>query len=300
VSSSIGQISELARASTQMSDFRSFIDYPDTANRGDGLALPPLDAAPEIRLADVSYTYPGSGSPVLEDINVTIRAGERIAIVGANGAGKTTLVSLICGLLHPTTGRLTVSGLNISEFNRDEYFRMISAVFQDIHLLIGSIANNVSQQPDHKTDRDRVEDCLTKAGLRGKVDSLPGGAGTLLDSEVNEDALDLSGGERQKLALARALYKDAPIIILDEPTAALDPIAENEMYQQYAELTGTKTSMYISHRLASTRFCDRILFIDGGRITEEGSHEFLMEQDGKYAEMFAVQAGYYQEDFARL
>jgi len=214
-------------------------------------------------------------------------------VVGLNGAGKTTLIKLICGLYRPQAGKVTLAGTDQTAYNRDEYFTMFSPVFQDIYLLTTTIAGNVSQQALEQTDRGKVEHCLKLAGLYDKAASLPKGMDTLLVREVYSEAVELSGGEMQKLALARALYKDAPVIILDEPTAALDPIAESEVYRQYASLTEGKTSVYISHRLASTRFCDRILLIDGHKIAEEGTHDELIQQGGKYAEMFNVQASYY-------
>jgi ABC-type multidrug transport system fused ATPase/permease subunit len=186
--------------------------------------------------------------------------------------------------------------VDISKYNRDGYFSLFSTVFQDIHLLTCDIAGNISQAPPETTDYQKVEKCLRLSGLLDKVQSLPAREKALLVREVYDDAIELSGGEKQKLALARALYKDAPVIILDEPTAALDPIAESEVYQKYAELTKGKTSIYISHRLASTRFCDRIFFIDNHRIAEVGSHDELMRLGGKYAQMFEVQAQYYQEE----
>jgi ABC-type multidrug transport system fused ATPase/permease subunit len=295
VSGIILQSSDLMRASSELTDYRTFIELPDKSNTGPGAPLPPKDRAPAITLSNVGYTYPGADSPALEDINLEIKSGERIALVGANGAGKTTLIKLICGLYKPKTGTIAVDGTDITAFNRDKYFGMLSAVFQDIHLLTTSIAGNVSQQTPEKTDRPKVERCLKLAGLYEKVSSLPDGMDTLLVREVNEKAIELSGGELQKLALARALYKDAPIIILDEPTAALDPIAENEVYRQYAELTKGKTSIYISHRLASTRFCDRVLFLGDHKITEEGTHEELIRKGGRYAEMYEIQASYYSD-----
>jgi ABC-type multidrug transport system fused ATPase/permease subunit len=280
---------------SELGDFRTFLDYPDESNRGQGAPLPTLTAAPAIRLENVSYTYPEADSPALEGINLTIKPGERIAIVGANGAGKTTLIKLICGLYKPATGRVFVADTDIAAFNRDEYYGMIAAVFQDIHLLAVSVAGNVSQRIPEETDRARVEDCLSRAGLTDKMKTLPDGIDTLLVRQVDSKAIELSGGETQKLALARALYKEAPIIILDEPTAALDPIAESETYMRYAELTEGKTSIYISHRLASTRFCDRILLLDGHRIAEQGTHDELLALGGKYTEMFQLQASYYSD-----
>jgi ABC-type multidrug transport system fused ATPase/permease subunit len=279
-----------------MSDINAFLNYPNTMNTGKGIPLPKADELPpSIELRDLEYTYPNADKPALKDINLKIKPGERIAVVGANGAGKTTLVKLISGLYMPTKGSVYLNNHSFAEYNRDEYYSLFSTVFQDIHLLTTDISGNISQQPPELTDMKKVDYCLRMSGLDSKMDSLPEKEKSLLVRSVNENAIELSGGEKQKLAMARALYKDAPVIILDEPTAALDPIAENEVYQKYAELTAGKTSIYISHRLASTRFCDRILFIDGNTIAEQGSHDELMAQKGLYANMFDVQASYYQD-----
>ena len=213
---------------------------------------------------------------------------------GLNGAGKTTLVKLICGFLDPTEGRVLLDGKDIRLYNRSDYYTLFAAVFQDFSLLAGSIAVNIAQS-EIDIDMDRVKECIEKAGLRAKVESLTVGYETLLNREVYEDAIQLSGGETQRLMLARALYKDAPFIVLDEPTAALDPIAESELYHKYHNLTGNKSSIYISHRLASTRFCDRIIMIGEAGISEEGTHEQLLKAGGKYAELFEVQSRYYRE-----
>ncbi|MDR0670382.1 MAG: ABC transporter ATP-binding protein/permease [Treponema sp.] len=295
ISGLVSRTSDLLRASSELGDLRVMLDLSDVSNTGPGAPLPPADRAPELRLEDLSYTYFAADSPALEHINVTIKPGERIAVVGVNGAGKTTLVKLIAGLYRPTSGRILLAGRDIARYNRDDYFSLVTAVFQDIHFLAASIAGNVSQKPPEHTSRERAAECLRLAGLEDKVRTLPDGMDTLLVRQVHDTAIELSGGEQQKLALARALYKDSPLIILDEPTAALDPIAENEMYRHYARLTQGKTSIYISHRLASTRFCDRILFLDKHCIAEEGTHEELMEKGGKYAEMFSIQASYYKK-----
>jgi ABC-type multidrug transport system fused ATPase/permease subunit len=287
---------DLARACIEMDDCVVALDFADKMNTGVGVPLPSgKDLPPSIELKGVGYTYPGSDKPALKDINVSIQAGEKIAIVGANGAGKSTLVKLICGLYLPTEGEILLNGLPIKSYNRDDYYKLFSAVFQDIHMLSVSIAENISQQTFENTDFDKVMQSIKHVGLTEKLNSLPDKENTLLVRAVNPDATELSGGEKQKLAMARAIYKDAPVLILDEPTAALDPIAENEVYLKYAELTEGKTSVYISHRLASTRFCDRILLLDGSELTEEGSHDELMAIDGTYANMFMVQASYYQE-----
>lgn len=290
------QTSELLRASSEMSDIRKYFNVPDVSNTGKGEDLPKADALPPgLSLHTVSYRYPEATVHALENITITINPGERIAIVGANGAGKTTLVKLICGLYKPSKGKIRLNGTEIGLFNRDEYFTLFSTIFQDIHLLSCDIAGNISQAPPEMTDNEKVINCLKLSGLYDKVQALKDRERTLLVRRVNDDAIELSGGEKQKLALARALYKDAPVIILDEPTAALDPLAENEFYQKFNELIKNRTAIYISHRLASTRFCDRILLIENHSILESGSHDQLMALNGKYAEMFHIQAHYYQK-----
>jgi len=282
--------------SSKIGDLRDFLDCPNRMNTGAGCPLPPLDKPPGITLTNVSYTYPGAEKPALRDVNLTIAPGERIAIVGANGAGKTTLIKMLCGLYTPTTGEIQLDGKAVPEYNRDEYYSLFSTVFQDIHLTTTGIIGNVSSLPPEDTCREKLNQTLRLAGLHDKVSSLPLKENTGIVRRTDETAIELSGGEKQKLALARALYKDAPVIILDEPTAALDPIAENEVYQKYAELTHGKTSLYISHRLASTRFCDRILFIENNTIAEVGAHDQLMAKAGGYAHMFNIQASYYNEE----
>ena len=241
-----------------------------------------------------SFRYPGTDKDTLTNINLTLHPGEKLAVVGLNGAGKTTLIKLICGFLDPTEGRVLLDGKDIRDYNRADYYTMFSAVFQSFSLLAGTIATNIAQN-DVGIDMERVKECVEKAGLRKKIESLPEGYETYLNREVYEGAILLSGGETQRLMLARALYKNAPFIVLDEPTAALDPIAESDMYQKYNELTNGRSSIYISHRLASTRFCDRIIMIDNGEIIEEGTHSELLKLGGKYAGLFEVQSKYYKE-----
>lgn len=228
-------------------------------------------------------------------LNLTIRPGERLAVVGLNGAGKTTLVKLICGLQDPTEGRVLLNGEDIRQYDREAYYRLFSAVFQQFSILEATLAENVAQTVEN-IDLGRVKDCVNKAGLAQKAEALPQGYETHIGRQVYEDGVELSGGETQRLMLARALYKDGPVLVLDEPTAALDPIAENDIYLKYNQMTQGRTSVYISHRLASTRFCDRILFLENGGIAEEGTHEELMERGGSYAALFQVQSKYYQEE----
>ena len=247
-----------------------------------------------IELEHVSFTYPGSRVPTLKDLNLTIRPGEKIALEGLNGAGKSTLVKLLCGLYRPTSGTIRVGGRPLSSFGREEYFSMIAAVFQDVKLLPLTIAQNVASDNGEDIDRQRVRQCLSLAGLWEMVDGLPQKEDTPLGRGVLDDGIDLSGGERQKVWMARAFYKEASILILDEPTAALDPIAENEIYTGFHEIIGNKTALFISHRLSACRFSKEILVFENGNVVQRGSHEELAEQEGLYRRMWQAQAQYYQ------
>lgn len=278
----------------QVSDYRECLETPDRMNRGKGIPLP--QGAFPIEFRNVSYRYPEGEKNVLENISFVLKAGEKLALVGTNGAGKTTLIRLICGLLTPTEGEVLIDGHNPREYNRDELYSLFGLVPQDYHLLPHSIAWNVACMDEtEEIDREKLNRCLSRAGLGEKIASLPLGADTLLNRQVNPGGIELSGGEAQKLLLARLLYREPKCIILDEPTAALDPIAEDRMYRQYDEITNGATSVFISHRLASTRFCDRIFLLDGARIAETGTHEELMAAGKKYRELFDVQSKYYKE-----
>lgn len=289
-------ISDVLECDHSINDFRSFLDLEDTMVKENGIPLPDKSEYPlEIELKNLTFTYDGADRPVINDVSLTVKPGERVAVVGVNGAGKSTLVKLISGLFIPQSGEVLINGRNSGDFNRDEYYTLFSTVFQDVSLLPSTIAKNIALCEENKIDRERLWKCIRLAGIDEKISSLPEKENTLLIREVNEEATAFSGGELQRLLLARALYKDSPVIILDEPTAALDPIAENNMYLKYSELTKGKTSIYISHRLSSTRFCDRIILLDDNRIAETGTHDELMAAGGKYAEMFEIQSRYYRD-----
>ncbi len=243
---------------------------------------------------NVTFRYPGAEKNLFENLNLTIHPGEKLAVVGLNGAGKTTLVKLLCGFYDPTEGRVTLNGIDIREFNRQEYYKLLCAVYQEFSVLDVTIGENVAQSRE-MIDEEKVWNCLEMAGLADFVRGLPEGLNTHVGRDVYLDGVLFSGGQTQRLMLARALYKGGPLLILDEPTAALDPIAESDIYEKYSEMSGGKTSIFISHRLASTRFCDRILFIADGKIAEEGTHEDLLRKKGAYADLYQVQSRYYQE-----
>ena len=289
----LGSLSTLNRQSLDICQVREFLEFPEPFRGEDGDPVPKANRY-ELRLDHVSYRYPEAEADTIHDLSLTIRPGEKLAIVGLNGAGKTTLVKLLCGLLDPTEGTVLLNGTDIRTFDRKKYYALFSAVFQEYALLSTTVADNVAQSVDG-IDEKKIWDCLEKAGLTAAIRALPNGIHTHVGHEIFLDGVLFSGGQTQRLMLARALYKDGPILLLDEPTAALDPIAENDIYQKYSAMTAGKTSVFISHRLASTRFCDRILFLDHGRIAEEGTHEALLRKGGGYAALFEVQSRYYQE-----
>lgn len=284
---------KLHKQSLDISQVREFLEYPEPFQFEEGNPVPKANEY-ELKLENVSFRYPGAEQDTIHNLNLTVHPGEKLAIVGLNGAGKTTLVKLLCGLFDPTEGRVLLNGMDIRDFNRREYYGLFSAVFQEYSILDVTVAENITQTTA-EPDRERLWDCIGKAGLRKTIEELPKGLETHVGREVFLDGVLFSGGQTQRLMLARALYKDGPILMLDEPTAALDPIAENDIYIKYNEMTAGKTSIFISHRLASTRFCDRIIFVADGHIAEEGTHESLLAFGGEYAKLFEVQSRYYQE-----
>ena len=284
---------KLHEESLDISQVREFLDYPEPFRFEGGVAIPKADAC-ELKLEHVSFRYPGAEEDTIHDLDLTVRPGEKLAIVGLNGAGKTTLVKLLCGLFDPTEGRVLLNGVDVRDFNRREYYGLFSAVFQEFSILDVTVAENIAQTNEN-IDTERLWDCIEKAGLTQTIQKLPKGLDTHVGREVYLDGVLFSGGQTQRLMLARALYKDGAILLLDEPTAALDPLAENDIYRKYKDMTAGKTSLFISHRLASTRFCDRIIFIADGRITEEGTHDQLLARGGAYARLFEIQSRYYQE-----
>lgn len=297
INSLLKNTTKLYKESLEISLLREFLNFEEPFKFEDGLPIKPsLDKKYRIDLQNVSFRYPGAEEDTLGNINLTIHPGEKLAIVGLNGVGKTTLVKLITGLYDPTEGSVLINGKPLKEYNRFDIYEHFGAVFQQFSLMAGSIYENIGQNREEYVDLDFANSIIEQAGLLEKLKSLPLGGHTNLVKDVYEDALEFSGGELQKLMLGRALYKNAPILILDEPTAALDPIAENEIYLRYRDMTEEHTSIFISHRLASTRFCDRILFIGDGEILEEGTHHDLIEKNGPYANLFNIQSRYYKEE----
>ncbi len=298
ITSILSQCNELHKQSIELSAVQEYLNFEEPFCFENGKPIP---SSPEyeLKLEGVSFRYPGADRDTIHSMNLTLHPGENLAVVGLNGAGKTTLVKLICGFYDPSEGRILLNGQDIRDFDRIEYYKLFSAVFQDFSMPDLTVTEAVAQDYEG-VDQERVRSCIEKAGLTEMVEHLPKGFDTHLGKEIFLDGVRLSGGQTQRLMLARALYKDGPLLILDEPTAALDPLAESDIYQKYNQMTAGKTSLFISHRLASTRFCDRILFLENGIVTEEGTHDQLLAKGGGYAKLFEVQARYYQEgrDFA--
>ncbi len=285
-------ISMIANQGQYVADYFRLID--SKLITGEGTAKKP-EGTLEIVFDHVTFRYPGSETNVFEDLNFTIHKGERLAIVGVNGAGKSTLVKLMTGLYEPTEGQIFINGTEIRQYRKEELYSMFSAVFQEVNVLAFNIRENVACSLEN-VDDFRVKEALDKVGLWEKVANFEKGLDQMMLKVIDEDGTDFSGGERQKLAIARGLYKNANMVIMDEPTAALDALAEAEIYENFSSLVEGKTAVYISHRLASTKFCDKIALFDKEGLKEYGSHEELMEKKGQYYEMFTVQGKYYQDN----
>lgn len=244
---------------------------------------------------NVSFSYPETETVILKNFNMKIESGEHVAVVGINGSGKSTMIKLLCRLYDPTEGEITLNGIDIRQFDYTEYLKLFAIVFQDFKLLAFPVGENVACSDEY--DEEKVWKCLELAGIKDRVEEFPKKLKHSIYKLYEKDGIDLSGGEAQKIAIARALYKDAPFVILDEPTAALDPIAESEIYSRFNDIAGTKTTVYISHRLSSCRFCNRIVVFEDGRVIQEGTHEELLEnKNGKYAHLWNAQARYYAEN----
>ena len=282
--------SKIERSVNDCAVFRKYIESENESRDKPDVDFSEIES---IEFKNVSFTYPSAEKSTIKAMSFKVNQGENIAIVGENGAGKTTAIKLLCGLYYPTEGDILINGKSSRDFSKESYFDLFSAVFQDHNFLPLTVAENICATADY--DKYKLYSALQKAGIADKINSLDKKENTFMVKDVYRDAADFSGGEKQKLLLAKAIYKNAPILILDEPTAALDPIAENELYLKYNEMTDNKISFFISHRLSSTRFCDRILFISDGRITESGTHSELMAQKGAYYRMYQLQSYYYKE-----
>lgn len=296
-----GILDDLANIKAQnmyLDDMREFLEIK-SENKEKTKDIP-IDSSYEIEFKNVSFKYPKTDKYIYKNLSLKIKKGQRLAIVGINGAGKTTFVKLLCRLYEPTSGEILINGVNIKDFSKEEYYKILSVVFQDIKTFAFTVAENVSLENLEDVDREKVLHCIEKAGVGDKINSLQKGIDTSLLKILDGEGVELSGGENQKLALARALYKNGKIVILDEPTSALDAVAEYNIYKGFDELIGDKTAIYISHRLASTKFCDVIAFFENGEIVEYGTHEELLKKNGKYSDMFNIQAQYYKEESGAL
>ncbi|MBE6937726.1 MAG: ABC transporter ATP-binding protein [Ruminococcaceae bacterium] len=268
-----------------------FLDIPNVMYRGTIPTEKRMDREYEIEFRDVSFKYPSSDIWALRHVNVKFRVGKRLAVVGENGSGKTTFIKLLCRLYDPTEGQILLNGIDVRKYDYRDYLNVFSVVFQDFQLISQPLGANVAGSAEY--DAARVTKCLSDAGFGERLATLPRGLDTMLYSDFGEEGINLSGGEAQKIAIARALYKNAPFIILDEPTAALDPIAEAEIYSRFNSIVDDKTAIFISHRLSSCRFCDGIVVFDRGSVCQQGTHEELVSKPGKYAELWSAQAQYY-------
>ena len=295
VNSFIAEYTEIKKQSLEVRDFRSFIDSYKIPEK-EKAELPPMEKHPDFEFQDVTFCYEGQEKNALEHVSLSIPYGQRLAIVGLNGAGKTTMIKLLSGFYKPTSGKITINGKDCETMEREDLFRYFSAVFQNVEEYPFTVEENVSMRRSEDTDDERVSECLERCGLMDKIEKLENGRKTQVLKVLEEDGVDFSGGEKQKLALARALYKDAPVLILDEPTSALDPLAEERLYRNFNDWIGDKTGIFISHRLSSTRFCQKVALFEDSHLVEYGSHEELMKKKGKYYDLYETQAELYRKE----
>ncbi len=289
-------LAELRKASNKTNHMRTYMELPDEEQLEGNRHISELTQPLAIEFRNVSFQYPDEVEPLFSNFSLKIHAGEKVALVGINGAGKSTLVKLLCGMYDPGEGEILINGVNRNEFPKKELYQLFSTVFQEAMMLPVSIGENIAVSIREKVNEAKAWKALDRAGLKNVFEEKQITLDTFNGRQIDEHGIELSGGQQQRFFLARALYKDAPILVLDEPTAALDPIAESEIYEKYNECCQNKTAIFISHRLASTRFSDRIILIDQGRILETGTHDELMRQNGAYAEMYLVQSQYYEEE----
>ena len=291
LSGTINAFNEYAVAAHRQESTMEYMNIPDVLYKGTLPVEKRDDNQYELAFHNVSFRYPGSEEYVLKNVSLSFKVGERLAVVGMNGSGKTTMIKLLCRLYDPTEGEITLNGIDIKKYRYEEYQKIFSVVFQDFKLLGFPLGQNVAA--GMQVDEELAKACLSKAGFGDRLATLPKGLNTPLYKDFDPEGVEISGGEAQKIALARALYKNAPFIILDEPTAALDPMAEYEIYSTFNEIVGDRTAIYISHRLSSCRFCDQILVFDDGCVIEMGGHEELLANNGKYTALWNAQAQYY-------
>ena len=293
----LGIFGQLPFNAMYLKDIRAFLEIPNEMYQGSLPTEKRDDREYEVEFREVSFKYPRSDVWVLRHVNMKFRVGSRLAVVGMNGSGKTTFIKLLCRLYDPTEGQILLNGIDIRKYKYDDYLNVFSVVFQDFRLTSLPLGQNVAASANY--DRVKAEECLRKAGFGERLDSMPNGLDTYLYRELDKSGVEVSGGEAQKIAIARALYKDAPFIILDEPTAALDPIAEAEIYSKFNDIAGDKTAIYISHRLSSCKFCDEIAVFHEGAVIQQGTHaELVANETGKYYELWNAQAQYYTEKSA--
>lgn len=295
ISQVVSNLNAISSANLKINDMREFLENTNAPESDNPQELPKFGSGVSIEFRDVCYSYNKDSKNILHHFNLKIEPGETLALVGVNGAGKTTIVKLLCGFYRPDSGEILINGLDIKTLKKKELFKMFSVIFQDIMLFPFTVAENISMRTETEVDKERVAECLNKVGLTDEINKYGKGIDSMMTKYLDSNGIMLSGGQQQKLLMARSLYKDAPILVLDEPTAALDPIAESEVYESFHTFTKGKTAIFISHRLASTRFCDKIIMLSEGKVIEAGTHEELIKKQGAYADMFNIQSQYYND-----